>query len=282
MALQAILAEVAGNRFSPEDQEYLVSTRFIAQVYTSSLQTHLRPLERAGIVQRIKAANTFSTTLGNHNLPQTSPPQPRTLNQPRGSPSRYPRPTQAVQGKYETVRMYSLNSGNCPVIKASIGARTRKFLADKGAAISIVKPETIPLRRRNQIDQKQAVVMEAMNGSAFKSEGSINLQFRLGNQCFNIVYIFSIINGDGLLGVDFLGKHRVRILIDKDKLVLDGTVELTLGRERPCLVSQQIKTQESTRAERLLKGIEGIPNEVKSFLKTFLPWKGNRLAFQVL
>ncbi|KAM3185575.1 hypothetical protein ACTXT7_006085 [Hymenolepis weldensis] len=69
---------------------------------------------------------------------------------------------------HETKRMYTLNSGNCPVIKVSIGARTRKFLADTGAAISIVEPEIIPLRLRNQIVQKQAVLMEVINGSAFK------------------------------------------------------------------------------------------------------------------
>lgn len=65
-SLQATLAETTGNGFSPEDQEYLVSTRFIARVYPPSPQAHLTPLEYAGIVELVKAANIFSTTVGNH------------------------------------------------------------------------------------------------------------------------------------------------------------------------------------------------------------------------
>lgn len=151
MALQAILAESTGNRFSPEDQEYLVSNCFIARTYPPSLQTHLRPLERAGIVELVKAANNFATTLGNHNHPKTSPCR-NIHDQPKSSSYRHPRPTRAIQGKYEIVRMYTLNVGNCPVLKVSIEARAHKFLVDTEAVI--VDPGTIPARLRNRIDKK--------------------------------------------------------------------------------------------------------------------------------
>lgn len=119
--------------------------------------------------------------------------------------------------------MYTLNSGNCPVVKVSIGMHTRRFLVDTGAAVSIFKPETIPYKLRNPIDHEHAVVMKAVNGSTFKSEGSINLHFKLWNRYFRHgIYTCSIINGDGLPGTDFLGKHQTRILLDKDKLILSG------------------------------------------------------------
>ncbi|VUZ49855.1 unnamed protein product, partial [Hymenolepis diminuta] len=87
-----------------------------------------------------------------------------------------------------------------------------------------------------------------VNGSTSKSEGSFNLQFRIGNQRFrHRVYISSIINGPGLLGVDFLGKHQSRIHLDKVRLILDGTFELTLD-------------------QKLLDELGDIPEEMKPFL----------------
>ncbi|KAM3185557.1 hypothetical protein ACTXT7_006116 [Hymenolepis weldensis] len=114
--------------------------------------------------------------------------------------------------------------------------------------------------------------MEAVNGSTFKSEGSITLHFKLGNQHFRHgIYTCSIINGDGLLGTDFLEKHQTRILLDKDKLILGGTIELRLVHERPRLVShvvdtKRIKDQKRSRVDELLKELEDIPEEVKPLL----------------
>ncbi|KAM3185558.1 hypothetical protein ACTXT7_006117 [Hymenolepis weldensis] len=48
-----------GDRLSPEDQEYLTLTRFIAQVYPPVIHAQLRPLEREGIGKQVKGANTF-------------------------------------------------------------------------------------------------------------------------------------------------------------------------------------------------------------------------------
>ncbi|VUZ50756.1 unnamed protein product [Hymenolepis diminuta] len=85
------------------------------------------------------------------------------------------------------------------------------------------------------------------------------------------VYICSVINGSGLLGMNILEKHQRRILLDKDKLILNGTIELTLGRERPSLGSRIVntkgtETQKSSSAEKLLNELGDISEEVKSFL----------------
>ncbi|KAM3187835.1 hypothetical protein ACTXT7_001532 [Hymenolepis weldensis] len=95
MHLLAVLEETAGNRFSSEDQEYLIWACFIAQVYPPPLQAHLRPLERAGIAEFIKAVNISSTTLGNHNHSQ-APSSPSLGQRPiinQCSPYRHPGPT---------------------------------------------------------------------------------------------------------------------------------------------------------------------------------------------
>ncbi|VUZ56485.1 unnamed protein product [Hymenolepis diminuta] len=272
MALQAILVEATGNRFSPADQEYLVSSCFIARAKPHSLKTQLRPLKHAGIVELIRAATNLSSIRDNPNHQETRPP-PTNPTQPNFYPHRQHRPARAIQAsKYESVRLYTLKSGNCPVLKVTVGSRAHKFLIDTGSAISIVKPGTVPVRLRKQIDQKHTVVMEAANGSTFKSEGSFNLQFKLGNQQFrHRVYLSSVINGPGLLGMDFLGKHQSRILLDKGKLILDGIVELTLGRERPSLGSRAVNTRESKtrktiRAEKLLDELGEPPEVIKSFL----------------
>ncbi|VUZ50606.1 unnamed protein product [Hymenolepis diminuta] len=189
MALQAILVEATGNRFSPADQEYLVSNCFIAHVEPPSLQTQLRPLEHAGIVELIKAATNLSTSRGNPNQRET-PPRLNNPTQPRTYPFRQSKPSRAIQG---------------------------------------------------------------------------NQQFR------NRLYLSSVINGSGLLGMDFLGKHQSRILLDKGKLILDGIFELTLGWERPSLGScavntREPKTRKNTRAEKLLHELGDSPEEIKSFL----------------
>ncbi|KAM3184566.1 hypothetical protein ACTXT7_008112 [Hymenolepis weldensis] len=75
MSLQAILAETMGDRFSLEDQEYLVSTRFTAQVY---------PPDTAGACGHCGACQGSRYVLHNRGKPLTSPPpQPKTHNQPK-------------------------------------------------------------------------------------------------------------------------------------------------------------------------------------------------------
>ncbi|VUZ51805.1 unnamed protein product [Hymenolepis diminuta] len=96
MALQAILAEATGNRFSPADQEYLVSNCFIARAEPLSLQTQLRPLGHAGIVELIKTATNLSTTRGNPNH-QEIPPRPTNPTQPKAYPYRQHKPSRAIQ-----------------------------------------------------------------------------------------------------------------------------------------------------------------------------------------
>ncbi|VUZ55300.1 unnamed protein product [Hymenolepis diminuta] len=93
MALQAILAE------STESTEQILSRRS----------------GHAGIVELINAVINFTTTLGNRDQLKI-PPRPNIPIQPKISPYRHPKPTQAIRSKYETVRMYTLNSGNCPVL----------------------------------------------------------------------------------------------------------------------------------------------------------------------
>ncbi|VUZ49358.1 unnamed protein product [Hymenolepis diminuta] len=271
IAIQSILGGCTGNRFPPSEQEYLVSLRFLSGVYPPALQNHLANMEHAGIVELVKAANAFSSIPCSQSQ---TPTRPKYLAQPQGSPSRHPKPTRALQGKYETVRMYTLSLGNCPVVKVAIGEQTHKFLVDTGAAISIIKPETVPDRLKKHMDQKHPIVMEAVNGSTFKSEGSINLHFRLGNQRFRQrMYICSVISGAGLLGMDFLEKQQTRILLDKHKLVLNGTTELTLGHERPSLGSRLVNTQgakpqkSGSREKTLLTEVGDIPEEVKAFLR---------------
>ncbi|VUZ45101.1 unnamed protein product [Hymenolepis diminuta] len=113
IALQAILAGATGTRFSPEDQEYLVSTCFIARVCPPSLRAHLASLEHAGIVELIKAANTFSATVGNHSQ---ALPQPRSRNQPKVSPYKHFEPTGAIQGNpignFSSTRRFAFRSLN--------------------------------------------------------------------------------------------------------------------------------------------------------------------------
>ncbi|VUZ54128.1 unnamed protein product, partial [Hymenolepis diminuta] len=96
MALQAILVEATGNRFSPADQEYLVSNCFIAHVEPPSLQTQLRPLEHAGIVELIKAATNLSTSRGNPNQRET-PPRLNNPTQPRTYSFKQSKPSRAIQ-----------------------------------------------------------------------------------------------------------------------------------------------------------------------------------------
>ncbi|VUZ39511.1 unnamed protein product [Hymenolepis diminuta] len=110
VALQAILAEATGDRFSSEDQEYLVSTCFIVRVNPPALLAHLKSLERMDIAELVKTANTFTSILGNRDYPQTSSRSWR-YNQPRATPSpppppRNPRPARAIQSKSESVSTF--------------------------------------------------------------------------------------------------------------------------------------------------------------------------------
>ncbi|VUZ50884.1 unnamed protein product [Hymenolepis diminuta] len=86
------------------------------------------------------------------------------------------------------------------------------------------------------------------------------------------MYICSVINGAGLLSMDFLEKQQTRILLDKHKLVLNGTTELKLGRELPSLGSRMVNTQgtksqkSSSREKILLTEIADTSEEVQAFL----------------
>ncbi|VUZ44917.1 unnamed protein product [Hymenolepis diminuta] len=95
MALETILVEATGDRFSPEDQEYLVSNCFIARAYPPSLQTQLWKLEHASIVELIKTATHLSTTRGNPNHRET-PFRPNIPTQPRTCPHRQPKPSRVI------------------------------------------------------------------------------------------------------------------------------------------------------------------------------------------
>ena len=108
------------------------------------------------------------------------------------------------QGKSRNNPVYTLRSGTCPVIKATIRSRRCRFLVDTGAAISIIKPTMVPENLIDRIDRNHTIDMEAVNGTTFKSEGSIVLKFKLGNRHFkHKMHLSSMINGDGLLGIDF-------------------------------------------------------------------------------
>ncbi|KAM3185713.1 hypothetical protein ACTXT7_005825 [Hymenolepis weldensis] len=54
----------------------------MARVNPPSLQAHLKPLERAGIAELLKATNAFTSILGNRSYPQTFSRSWR-YNQPR-------------------------------------------------------------------------------------------------------------------------------------------------------------------------------------------------------
>ncbi|VUZ56483.1 unnamed protein product [Hymenolepis diminuta] len=72
--------------------------------------------------------------------------------------------------------------------------------------------------------------------------------------------------------MDFLEKQQTRILLDKHKLVLNGTTELKLGRELPSLGSRMVNTQgtksqkSSSREKILLTEIADTSEEVQAFL----------------
>lgn len=140
--------------------------------------------------------------------------------------------------------MYALNSGNCSVVKITIGMHTRGFLIEIAAATSIVKLYhiTVPYKLRDRTDHEHTLVMETVDRFTLKSKGSFSL-LSWGTRNVNIGYMCSIINGDGLLGLPFLGKHQSRVLLVKNKLILDRVIELILTPERICLVSHEMDTK---------------------------------------
>ena len=77
-----------------------------------------------------------------------------------------------------------------------------------------------------------------------------------------------MINGDGLLGIDFLEKHRSQILLDEGKLIMDNKIQLELGRERPLLIQHLTTTRSSQkdRLEKLLKALNGATEKIRPLL----------------
>ena len=100
---------------------------------------------------------------------------------------------------------------------------------DTGAVISFNKSTTVLNRLKDHFDRDHVVEMEVVNGSIFKSEGSFDLECKLGNR--HLEHISPIINCDSLLGMDFLEKHRSLILLDEGKLIMDDSVKLKLAIE---------------------------------------------------
>ncbi|KAM3182920.1 hypothetical protein ACTXT7_011385 [Hymenolepis weldensis] len=70
VALQAILVEAKGHRFSPGYQGYLVLSHFIGKDHPPTLQAHLKLLEHADIGEFLKTFNALVNTLGNLNYLQ--------------------------------------------------------------------------------------------------------------------------------------------------------------------------------------------------------------------
>ena len=216
MALQTILDACFRNRVSADVQEELLCAAFIVGIYPPTLQGKLESLGHTGIVELIRAATESA-----HSTPRPDQPQRLKPRYAANSLPRNPRPERAGQGKSRNNPVYTLRSGTCPVIKATIRSRRCRFLVVTGAAISIIKPTMVPENLIDRVDRNHTIDMEAVNGATFKSEGSIVLKFKLGNRHFkHRMHLSSMINCDGLLGIDFLEKHRSQILLDEGKLIM--------------------------------------------------------------
>ena len=109
-------------------------------------------------------------TTHKHDQPHTSPRREKPCYATNLLP-RNRRPERAGQGKSRNNPVYTLRSGTCPVIKATIRSRRCRFLVDTGAAISIIKPTTVPDNLIDRVDRNYTIDMEAVNGTTFKSEG---------------------------------------------------------------------------------------------------------------
>ena len=154
MALQTILDACFRNRVSADVQEELLCAAFIAGIYPPTLQGKLESLGHTGIVELIRAATESA-----HSTPR--PDQPQRLK-PRYAANplpRNPRPERAGQGKSRNNPVYTLRSGTCPVIKATIRSRRCRFLVVTGAAISIIKPTMVPENWIDRVDRNHTIDM---------------------------------------------------------------------------------------------------------------------------
>ena len=268
LALQSIFGTCFRNRAQPDLQEELICANFIAGVYPPTLQGKLKSLDRCSIAELIKSATENGQTTHMHDQPYPT----RRREKPRYATNplpRNPRPKHAGQGKSRNNPVYTLRSGTCPVIRATIRSRRCRFLVDTSAAISIIKPTTVLDNLIGRVDRNHTIGMEAVNETTFKSEGSIILKFKLGNRHFkHKMHLSSMVNGDDLLGIDFLEKHRSQILLDEGKLIMDNKIQLELGRERPLLI-QHLTTTKSSQKDRLgklLKALNGAAEEIRPLL----------------
>ena len=109
-------------------------------------------------------------------------------------------------------------------VASSVQGKSLVFLVDTGSCCTILSkslfdrwsPETRPNLTPVNLNLVTAT------GESIPSLGKAEIEISLGSQCLLHDVLFADIKNDGILGVDFLSKHKCDVFLSKDHMRLNG------------------------------------------------------------
>lgn len=134
------------------------------------------------------------------------------------------------------------------------------MLLDTGASRTIISQgvyKRIPEERRPPILQAaQCPRLELADGTRLAVDGCVDLQIQVDSVVVNHEVVIAAISDEGILGLDFLNRHRCRIDVSKNEMIINGeTISGTEGSSRDFLnkVCLLEKTVFPARSETVIK-----------------------------
>ena len=98
------------------------------------------------------------------------------------------------------------------------------FLVDSGANVSIISKETFekwPYSKRPNIYPVQTSLV-TVTGDSAPFHGKTVVEICLGRQKINHEFLIADIQYGGILGIDFLMKHKCDIMLSKGCILMKG------------------------------------------------------------